>query len=336
MELINRYIYAVTKSFPKKQKLEIEEELKANIEDMIEQNSSNYSHEEKVKKALLELGNPEIVADNYRGSKRFLIGPFYYELYLMVLKIVVAAVVGGISIALFIKSFFTANIDIANIGLEYLTSIFSGAMQAFAWTTIVFIIIERNNAKLRDELKDKESWDLTKLPLLPNKKTQIPISEPIAAIIFTTIFFSVFLGILYSAPEAFAVYFEKAGEMMRIPIFEIDVLKGYRSWFIAIFFLSILKEIFSLYYRKWNLKNSLVSIFIITITAILGVIIITDNSLWNPNFPTEILKQIQGSFDFPGFWLNIRNWIVAFFIIINVGEILSILYKGIYLNRKLQ
>lgn len=336
MELINRYIYAVTKSFPKKQKLEIEKELKANIEDMIEQNKSNDNYEDMVKKVLLELGDPEIVADNYRGSKRFLIGPVYYELYLMVLKIVIAAVVGGISIALFIKSFFTANIDIANIGLEYLTSIFSGAMQAFAWTTIVFIIIERNDNKAKDELLEKGNWDLSKLPTLPNKKTQIPVSEPIAAIIFTTIFFSVFIGILYSAPQAFAVYFEKAGEMIRIPIFDLVVLKGYRSWFIAIFFLSILKEIISLYYRKWNLKNSLFSILIITITAILTLIILTDNSLWNKDFPAEILKQIQGGFDFPGFWLNIRNWIVAIFVIVNVGEILSIIYKGIYLNKKLK
>lgn len=334
MELIERYIYAVTKSFPKKQKTEIEEELKANIEDMVEQNNGNESHEEKVKKVLLELGDPEILADNYRGSKKFLIGPVYYDVYLMVLKIVIAAVVGGISIALFIKSFFTANINIANIGMEYLTSIFSGAMQAFAWTTLIFIIIERNYVKGKDEMEEKESWDLSKLPLLPNKKTMIPISEPIVAIIFTTIFFSVFLGILYTAPEVIAVYFERAGEMVRIPIFNTAVLQSYRALFIGIFFLSIIKEVISLYYRKWNLKNSIISILIITITAILGVIIITDSSLWNPDFGTEILNNIKTDFDFIGFWDSFRNWVVAIFILVNIGEILSIIYKGIYLNSK--
>jgi hypothetical protein len=334
MELIQRYIYAVTKSFPKKQKMEIEEELKANIEDMVEQNSSNESHEEKVKKVLLELGDPEILADNYRGSKKFLIGPVYYESYLMVLKIVIAAVVGGISIALFIKSFFTANIDIANIGMEYLTSIFSGAMQAFAWTTIIFIIIERNYVKGKDEMEEKESWDLSRLPLLPDKKTRIPLSEPIVAIIFTTIFFSVFLGILYTAPEVIAVYFERAGEMIRIPIFNTAVLQSYRALFIGIFFLSIIKEVISLYYRKWNLKNSIISILIITITAILGVIIITDSSLWNPDFATEIINNIKTDFDFISFWESFRNWVVAIFILVNIGEIISIIYKGIYLNSK--
>ncbi|MDD2371270.1 MAG: hypothetical protein PHQ32_04640 [Firmicutes bacterium] len=35
MDLINRYIYAVTKSFPSAQRKEIELELKSNIDDMI-------------------------------------------------------------------------------------------------------------------------------------------------------------------------------------------------------------------------------------------------------------------------------------------------------------
>lgn len=336
MELIERYIYAVTKSFPKKQRVEIEKELKANIEEMVEENNSDENYEVKVQKVLMALGDPEILADNYRGSKKFLIGPVYYDLYMMVLKIVIAAVVGGITIALFIKSFFTANNDIANIGMEYLGSIFSGALQAFAWTTIVFFIIERNNGKLNEGQENKESWDLSELPPLPDKKTQIPISEPLAAIIFTTIFFSIFLGILYTAPEVIAVYIEKAGEMIRIPLFDSKVLQSYRAIFIGIFFLSILKEVISLYYRKWNIKNSLISILIILITAILGIFIITDSSLWNPDFAVEVTKNIDLDFNFIDFWVNVRNWFVAFFVFINVVEILSIIYKGFYLNKRLK
>ena len=334
MDLINRYIYAVTRHFPKKQKTEIEQELKANIEDMIEENESGESYEAKVEKVLLELGDPEIVADNYRGSSRFLIGPLYYDLYLMVVKIVIAAVVGGISIALFIKSFFTSNIDIVNIGVEYISSIFIGALQAFAWTTIVFIIIERNDTRLKGDLLEKGPWDLSKLPELPNKKAQIPISEPIAAIIFTTIFFSAFLGVLYSVPEVLAIFFEDAGEMIRIPIFDIVVLKGYRAFIIAIFILGILKEVSSLYYRKWNQRNALVHISIIILTAILGLIILTDKGLWNPNLTAELLKYVEVDFDFPALWFNIRNWIIGIFLFANVVEILSIIYKSFYLNKK--
>lgn len=334
MELIERYIYAVTKSFPKKQKIEIEKELKANIEDMLEQNNSNESYEEKVKKVLLELGDPEILADNYRGSKKYLIGPVYYNIYLMVLKIVIASVIGGISIAFFIKSFFTADIDLANIGVEYLTSMFSGAMQAFAWTTIIFIIIERNHVKGKDAMEENEIWDLSKLPLLPNKKTIIPLSEPIGTIIFITIFFSILIGIINSAPEVMAVYFERAGEMIRIPIFNTGVLQSYIPLFIGIFFLTIINEVISLYYRKWNFKNSIISILIITITTILGLIVITDSSLWNPDFAKEIVKNINTDFDFISFWKSFKNWVVAIFLLVNIGEIISIIYKGIYLNSK--
>jgi hypothetical protein len=41
MDLIDRYVYAVTRSFDKKQREDIEMELRANIEDMIEQNKSS-------------------------------------------------------------------------------------------------------------------------------------------------------------------------------------------------------------------------------------------------------------------------------------------------------
>ena len=336
MELIERYIYAVTKSLPQKQKAKIAKELKANIEEMLAQNSSNESLEEKVNKILLELGDPEILADNYRGSKKFLIGPVYYDIYLMVLKIVIAAVIGGISIAFFIKSFFTANPDIANIGWEYLGSIFSGAMQAFAWTTIIFIIIEKNNLKDKDEIEENQSWDLSKLPQLPNKKTMIPLSEPIVTIIFTTIFFSIFLGLLSTAPELIGVYFNNAGEVIRVPIFNTEVLQSYRNLFIGIFLLTIIKEIISLYYRKWNLQNSIISILIVVITTIIGMIIITDSNLWNPDFAKEIMNNITTDFDFISFWEGFKNWIVAIFLLVNIGEIISIFYKGIYLNRKLK
>ncbi|HOV26477.1 MAG TPA: hypothetical protein PK566_09005 [Pseudobacteroides sp.] len=83
MDLINRYVYAVTKSLPEKQREDIEKELRTLIDDMIEENDEPVSYEKKVEKVLLELGDPEKLADNYRGSKRYFIGPKFYEKYLL-------------------------------------------------------------------------------------------------------------------------------------------------------------------------------------------------------------------------------------------------------------
>ena len=65
--MINRYILRCYKKFAEKQRADIEKELRTLIDDMIEENDEPVSYEKKVEKVLLELGDPEKLADNYRG-----------------------------------------------------------------------------------------------------------------------------------------------------------------------------------------------------------------------------------------------------------------------------
>jgi len=327
LELVKRYVYAVTKTFNGKQRAEIEKELTANIEEMIEQNKSTDSIEEKEKKVLMELGNPEKLADNYRGMKRYIIGPKYYELYKFVLKIVIGAVIGGISIALLVGSMFSSNQTIVDQTSNYLSALFSGSLQAFAWTTLVFMIIERKNVTIEEDPSGRNEWNLTKLPQLPNKKTEIPLSDPIASIIVTTILFTIFFGLLYSTPEIFAIYLNVGKDLVTIPIFNIEVLQGYRVFIIGIFLISILTEVLKIYYRKWTLKRSIIHSVLVVLTTILTLIIITDINLWNPNFASELLKNTKIDLSILN---NIRNWIIAFLVGINLFEIVIVLSKGIF------
>src|SRR5690554_2970853 len=88
--LIERYIYAVTKRLPENQRKEIEIELRSLIDDMI-MSKSDEPNEAIIKEALLELGDPAELADQYRDKKRYLIGPDYIDQYFFVLKIVLSA-----------------------------------------------------------------------------------------------------------------------------------------------------------------------------------------------------------------------------------------------------
>jgi hypothetical protein len=99
MDLIDRYVYAVTKNLPPKQRTDIEKELRTLIDDMVEECGEPGTYEGKVKNVLTGLGSPEKLADNYRDSKRYLIGPNYIDQYFMILKIVFAAVLIGVTVA---------------------------------------------------------------------------------------------------------------------------------------------------------------------------------------------------------------------------------------------
>lgn len=325
MELIDRYVYAVAKKFSGKQREDIEKELRAEIEDRVKQDKGSESYEEKVKKVLLKLGDPEIFIDKYPGTKGCLIGPKYYKMYILVLKIVIAAVFGGVSIAMLVQNFFTANNNIGKIAVNYITALFTGILQAFAVITIGFMIAERNNVTL-----NKKQWNLSNLPEVPDRKAVIPLSESVFSIIFNIIFY----GLLYFTPEIFAAYFHSGNETITIPVFSPGVLHGYRALLAGIFLLSIFKEMFKLYYRRWMLKLSVIYVVLTAAAAVLVLIIFTNNSTWNPDFPTEIIKHINMSFNFSALWENIKSWFLAVVVFSASIDIITALYKGIRYNVK--
>lgn len=329
MNLIDRYIYAVTKSFADKQRAEIEKELRANIEDMVELNMGPESDDDKVKKALLALGDPEAIADAYRGSQRYLIGPRYYETYLLVLKIVTGAVLGGVSIAIFIESFFATDPDIAKLAVNYLASLFGAALQAFAWTTISFAIAERIGAKDSENASGKGKWDLSQLPVLPPPKAVISLAESIVSIVFTTVFYSVIIILLYSAPDVFAAYLSEGGEIVIIPIFDADAIQRYTGLFIAIFVVSILKEVLKLYYRRWMLKLAVICIILTALATGMALMIFTDPGIWNPNFAADVARYSFTNFDFAGLWAKIKTAPAVIIVFTGVLEIITALVKGL-------
>jgi uncharacterized membrane protein len=85
MNLIDRYVYAVTEHLPANTKEDVSKELRANIMDMLPDNPS----EDEIKAVLTKLGNPVKLAHEYSQSKNYLIGPELYDSYITVVKIVV-------------------------------------------------------------------------------------------------------------------------------------------------------------------------------------------------------------------------------------------------------
>lgn len=328
MDLINRYVYAVTKSLPEKQREDIEKELKALINDMVEEDEGTETYDEKVKKVLLELGDPDLLADNYRGSRRYLIGPQNYDKYIMLLKIVSGAIFIGISIAVTISSIFSDQKNLVDILGNYFASLFSGLLQGFAWTTAAFAIAERHNINMNIDGTENGEWNLSKLPMMPEKKAMIPPSESIFSIIFTAIFTAIF----FLAPQLLAVYIHNDSGLNVIPIFNLDILLGYRVLFLVIFILAILREALKLYSRRWTLRLSIPFSILSIASTVLMLIVFTNPNVWNPNFPSEIAAITSIDLGLNDLWGRLK---IGFIIVITVACILEVataIYKGIKYN----
>lgn len=97
MELIDRYVYAVTRNLPQKQRADVERELRTLIKNKMNEHADTESDEKSAEKVLLELGDPIILAEKYSNNKKFIIGPQNYHNYLLVLKIVLGSLLLAVS-----------------------------------------------------------------------------------------------------------------------------------------------------------------------------------------------------------------------------------------------
>lgn len=325
MDLIDRYVYAVIKSLPEKQREDIEKELRSLIDEMLDQYQESGSCEENVQKVLLELGDPDALADNYRGSKRYLIGPKYFEQYVLILKIVLGAVFGGVSIAFLFQSFLPKETTIPGVVIDYVTSVFYGLLQAFAWTTLAFVLAERNNMNTSKDTSIKKVWNPSHLQAVPNKKALIPVSEPIVSMIFGAIF----MVLLYTAPGLFSVYISSNSGMTIIPILNLDVIQEFKAVIIFIFILGILKDALKLFFRRWTMKLAAASIVLTAISTVLAVVMLMNNNIWNADFPQQTIQHMHLTFDFAYVWEKIKSVFMVIVVLAGAIEIISTLVKGI-------
>jgi hypothetical protein len=174
MELIERYIYAVTKRLPETQREDVAKELRGNIEDMLSDNPSQH----EVEGVLIELGEPSKLATEYRGKKRYLVGPEYFDQYVSVLKIV-AIILASISfVSVFLENYFSFGLSDKNAILFFggtfgkaFGGAVQGAIQAFFWVTVTYFFIGKSLNSKDSKLEKKWSpSDLLAVPKVYKKK----------------------------------------------------------------------------------------------------------------------------------------------------------------------
>jgi hypothetical protein len=174
MDLRERYIYAVTRRLPKTMRDEVEKEPRLRIEKMLPEQNGD------IESVLKELGDPVRVANQYRGFKQYLIGPDYFETYLLIVKIVTAVVIFGVAIGKLFELISNPGTNILESMLEFIGGVFGGVLQSFAIITIIFALNERFT-KVSIDMKE---WNPKDLPVIPKKKNRIQPGEPLFSIFF--------------------------------------------------------------------------------------------------------------------------------------------------------
>ena len=248
MNLIDRYIAEVGKHLPRKQRADIEAEIRSTLEDMLEErNQADGSvSEAQIIELLKEYGAPREVAESYTGP-RYLIGPRVFPIFELVTRIVLivlfAIALAGLGLGL-------ARSSLA--GPEFLTTVgesaldlLGGLITVFGNLVLVFAILER--VLPAKEFEEEEEWDPAELASEPDPD-RVKFGEQIFEMFFLVLFLIIFN--LY--PSAIGVGFFNENDWVFISPILTDAFFSYLPWINVLILLQFGFNIFLLRSGWWN------------------------------------------------------------------------------------
>ena len=275
-DLIDRYIYAVTKHMKSAMKKDVAAELETIIQDMLEERCGDVTPTERdIKVVLTELGTPAELSSKYKGETQdCLIGQPYYSLYVYVLKIVTACVSGGMLLAQIMAALTSHTIWYIAI-YHTIGGILGGILAGFAFVTLLFAFFYKKGIKV-DGLND----GIDNLPPVPQKRNRISKADAIVGIIFSVIFTIVFLV----CPQILCIAFVKNGVVVFEPLFNLEYIR--QTWYLILAFgiLGIAKESVKLIDGSYTQRVMIVTIIINLIDGVLTFSWLLNGRIMNSAF----------------------------------------------------
>ena len=358
-DLMERYIYAVTRRLPRAQREEIADELRELIGDMLEANPGI-----GMEGVLLELGDPAEFAGRYASPDQCLIGPAYFENYKWLLKVVLLCA----TIPVFLLSWGSGVIEHWQDGFYQalvrglaggITNAVSAGLTGFGAVTLVFAAVERYERRSRDgkrrwtpaDLKEEPyqpaagkfsasppNWNPSGLSPVPDQKARISRGDSIVSIVFIVIF----CALLIFIPDLFFLVISREGiggnwllssEVDRIPIFNLAEWGRILPFFVFSLGIGLVDEVIRLV-RGCYCRTVMVSGIICgAVQIVLSVWILKCLPLFNPELPERLseAREALGDAAWMVGWNGdlVTSFLLALIILITLLEVGTTVYKTV-------
>ena len=298
--LTDRYVWAVLRAVPESQRAELEPEIRALVADAAEAQAAESTPEAAERAALLELGDPDVLAGRYVDRTRFLIGPRLYpewqRLLTMLLSILIPliAIVAGAA----------TSVGGGTVG-EAVTGAIGAAIgvavQTVFWVTLVFAVIERTAGAQTSPARE---WTPEQLRSIPAPR-RVGLGEVVAAIVANVV---VILVIVWGQAMALVTI-----DGTSYALFDPSLSSTWLPWFIAVAGIEILFAI-ALYLRgRWTWGLAIVNALLNAAFAVPAVWLLQNDLLFNPAL-VDRLDAIAG-----GAWFAPTTSVITVVIVIIVA-----------------
>ena len=257
MNLLDKYVTEIGKRLPRRNRADIETEIKSTLQDMLDERSARLGKpvdEAMTSDLLKEYGSPAKVAASYRPTP-YLIGPRLFPTFELVLRIVIAVLV-GVSLLGLVVSFasHSSGPDFIQVLGNWAVQLFGGLIAAFGNIVLVFAILERVLPASKIEAETAENWDPAELEAEPDPVVVKP-SEPIFTILFTVIG----LVILNIYPDLVGIGFVQDGRWISVPMLS-RTFFTYLPWINLLGVLQIALNLVLLRMGRWTVPSRIANI----------------------------------------------------------------------------
>ncbi|SCL54316.1 permease prefix domain 1-containing protein [Micromonospora chersina] len=176
--LTDRYLAATLRAVPQQRRAELADELRASIEDMIEDRTAGGQDRGAAEREVLtELGNPEQLAARYTDRRLQLIGPRYFLVWWRVLRTLLTFIPAIVGVVTGVVKATVGGEPGAAVGAGVASGLQTAVQIAF-WVTLCFAVLERTDTSL-----NLPEWTVDQLPEEARER-QVTLVDSCASIVF--------------------------------------------------------------------------------------------------------------------------------------------------------
>ncbi|SCC43268.1 Uncharacterized protein BTT61001_03201 [Bacillus thuringiensis] len=313
--MIDIYVEEVAKRLPEKNREDIILELRSTIEDML---PDDYNEDDE-KRVLEKLGSPVSLANGYLDRPMYLIGPRYFDVYTILLKMIIPIAAVIALIAMVAENFVgydgeQAVLDvILNLIGKGIGEIIEVGLHVFFWLTLVFAILERTDKDkgtqpLTTSLKKWTPDDLKNTSYIPKKKS-ISKFEVFGGLMWTAIWATLY----FYANHLVGVYHgTESGLKFVAATFNQEVLLQYWPIVVIVIVFEIGISLYKLVQGQWTKKLAIGNAILQIVGTIVFIVIIVNPHLFNEGFITYVANVFTTSPE------EVKKWLIGGGIIIYI------------------
>lgn len=245
MNLIERYLQAISRELPVSQQEDILKELRSSLYDALEGEGDEPITDERAAAIIKQMGSPRHVAASYYPAGQYVIGPALYPMFMTILKIVLVTIL-SVQAVLIGLSFGTAVTTRSLI--QDMFGLLASLPAAAGWVVLIFWAIQRFEP---NAVPEESAFDPYKLPALES------YTEPVSR------FEQIFSVVVNIVALAFLWNFAQSGVFTGIPglaFFQNPVIAQFFPWLFASSVLDVAMDIILLWRGHWETKTRIAGI----------------------------------------------------------------------------